>query len=122
MKLTFVYKILPALVHYTDNIKNGFGGIVNGPYVRIRPKYEGVDEGLFQHELTHVKQWYRTLGTHGIWYMCSETYRLNCEIEAYKVQASYYNYDAFPWMAKMIASKYNITKYSENQILDMLRH
>lgn len=122
MKLLFVYKWFPVIVHYTDNIKDGFGGVANGFYVRLRPKYKGVDEGLLQHELTHVKQWYRTLGTHGIMYMFSEKYRLKCELEAYKVQASYYDYDAFPWMAKIIFSKYSITNYSEKQILAMLRY
>ena len=109
MKLKFVYGVCPALVFFTDSINDKFGGMAFGPIVKIRKKYENTDEGLLQHELTHAKQWYRTLGTHGIWYKLSESYRLKSEIEAYKVQASHYDYDATSWMIDSIATKYNIS-------------
>jgi hypothetical protein len=121
MKLMFVYKLLPAFVFFTDNIPEGFGGMANGPVVRIRKKYENTDEGILQHELTHVKQWYRTLGTLGLWYTFIESYRLKSEVECYKVQASYYNYDAIPWMADAIYTKYNIKSVTKQQVIDMLR-
>ena len=120
MKLMFVYKVLPALVFYTDNVKTGFGGMAYGPVVKIRKKYENVDRGLLEHELTHVEQWYRTLGTHGIWYLLSRKYRLTSEVEAYKVQASYYNYDATGWMADAILTKYNLN-VSWERVVEMLK-
>jgi len=121
MKLKFVYGILPAFVFYVDSL-DGFGGKANGPVVRVLKKYSGSDEGLLQHELTHVKQWYRTFFTHGFWYMFVENYRLDAEIEAYKVQAKYYDYDATVWMAEALATKYNITSYTKAQIRSMLNN
>lgn len=120
MKLMFVYKFLPALLFYTDNIKEKFGGMTYGPVVKIRNKYKD-DRGLLEHELNHVKQWYRTLGTHGIWYRLSEKYRLKCEIESYKIQASYYDYDSTGWMADTIISKYGIKKLDRNQVINLLK-
>lgn len=121
MKLLFVYKVLPSLVFYTNNIKSGFGGMTFGPIVKIREKYKNTDIGLLQHELTHVKQWYRTFLTHGFWYKFSESYRLKSEVEAYKVQASYYDYDAIPWMVDAIYNKYNIKGTTKQQIEKLLR-
>ena len=121
MKIKFVYGIFPALVFYTDKIKEGFGGVTNGPIVRIRKKYENTDEGLLQHELTHVKQWYRTLMTHPIWYGLSQSYRLNAEIEAYKKQASYYRYDASGWMIDALCTKYGLTKFSREEITNWMK-
>ena len=89
MKFRVVYKCLPAFIFYTDNLPDGVGGRANGPVIRIRNKYKGVDEGIHQHELTHVKQWYRTILTHGLLYVMFELYRLNSEVEAYKKQLEY---------------------------------
>jgi hypothetical protein len=122
MKLMFVYGVLPAIIWYTNNISEGFGGYANGPLVRLLKKYEEIDEGILQHELVHVKQWYRTLFTHGIWYILFEKYRLQSEVEAYKKQASYYDYDALPWMTNIIYTKYSINNYSKEQILSLLKH
>lgn len=121
MQLRFVYKVLPAFIFYTDWFPEKFGGMAFGPIVLIRPKYKDRDEGLVQHELTHVKQWCRTLGLSGVLYRFSQRHRVQCEVEAYRVQASYYTYDATPWMAKVIHTKYDITKYTEAEILNMLR-
>jgi len=120
MKLIFVYKVLPAVLFYTDNINPKFGGMTYGPVVFIRNKYKE-DYGLLEHELNHVKQWYRTLGTHPIWYRLSAKYRLNCEIQSYKVQASYYDYDSTGWMADAIISKYDIKNLDRNYVIDRLK-
>jgi len=123
MKLMFVYGILPALVFYTDSLKELVGGSTNGPIIRIRPRYKDVDAGILQHELTHVKQWYRTFATHGLWKLLFESYKLRSEVEAYKVQAQYYETPelSYTWMAVAIASKYGLTNYTEEEILARLR-
>ncbi len=89
MKLKFVYKILPAIVILTDRVPAGSVGCANAMIVRIRPKYEG-DEGLLQHELTHVKQAYRLLILfHSLLYLLDDSYRLHAEVEAYRKQLEY---------------------------------
>ena len=74
-------------VIYTDNLPERFGGCTNGPVIRIRPKYRG-DEGLRQHELTHVKQWFATLGLHSFLYLM-RPYRRWAEVQAYRKQMQY---------------------------------
>lgn len=44
------------------------------------------DISLIEHEMTHVKQFYRTFGLHPILYSLNQKYKLNSEVEAYKVQ------------------------------------
>ena len=44
------------LISYTDALPLGVAGDARGPFIRIRKSYEA-DEGLYQHELRHVKQW-----------------------------------------------------------------
>ena len=59
IKLKFVYGILPAIVRYTETMpKPWHGGFAKFCYVRIRSKYLK-DNGILQHELVHVKQFYR---------------------------------------------------------------
>lgn len=120
MKLMFVYRALPVLVFFTDNVRKGFGGTTYGPIITIRKKYKN-DIGLIEHELVHSKQWYRTLATHGIWYWLSDRYRLKCEVEAYRTQALHYDYDASDWMADAIVNKYNIDGVTKQQAIDLLK-
>ncbi len=89
MKVKFVYKILPALVIYTDRIKTGFAGTTIGPLVLIRPGRRA-DMGLLAHELTHVKQSYCGLMIfNGLLYWLDDQYRKMSEIEAYREQLRY---------------------------------
>ena len=89
MKIKFVYAILPALVVYTEHVPEGSAGCANAMVVRIRTKYEN-DEGLLQHELTHVKQAYRLLFLfHALLYLLDDDYRLHAEVEAYRKQLEY---------------------------------
>lgn len=89
MKLKFVYGILPALVVYTDRIKNGFAGCANAMVVRIRPAFKD-NEGLLQHERVHVRQAYRLLFLiHALLYLLIAPYRLRAEVEAYRKQLEY---------------------------------
>lgn len=57
-----VYRFLPVFILYTDKIPpKRFAGITNLNIIRIQPKYKQ-DKGLLEHELTHVKQFYRSFG------------------------------------------------------------
>jgi len=115
MKIIFVYKILPATVIYTDRLPEGFGGVSNAMIVRIRPKFEG-DEGLLQHELTHVKQTYRLLILFAsLLYLLDDDYRLHAEVEAYRKQLEYSkdkdaDTDLFAWF---ISTKYDLNVSKE---------
>lgn len=44
------------LILYTKDLPRGTAGSACGPLIRIRQGYE-TDDGLYQHELRHVKQW-----------------------------------------------------------------
>ena len=76
------------LVFYTDALQEWQAGCANGPVIRIRPAYKG-DEGLYQHELTHVKQWVLTLGMHPLLYLTVRRYRQWAEATAYREQMRY---------------------------------
>jgi len=125
MMIKFVYKILPTLVFYTDRIiPERFGGYTTGILVFIRPKYKD-DEGLLYHELTHVRQFYRTLGLHAILYLLSKRYRLKAEIEAYREQLKHppavNNPEPYRELyAKFIATKYGLD-ISEREAQELLR-
>jgi len=74
---------------YTDSMPDLTAGYAKAFFIRIRPEYED-DKGLFQHELRHVWQFWRTLGFfHAIMYRRWDWYTLRCEVEAYRVQLEY---------------------------------
>ena len=77
-----------ALIFYTDALPEGVGGDARGPVIRIRSKYRE-DQGIHQHELEHVRQWWRTLGLHSVLYFVSRRYRLWAEAQAYQMQRWY---------------------------------
>lgn len=96
-----------SLVFYTDRfIKPWAAATTYGPIICIRPEHKG-DEGLLQHEKVHVRQWYRTLGLHGILYTISKKYRLSSEIEAYAVSLKYYP-SSLDHYAKVVAENYGV--------------
>lgn len=78
----------PALVIYTDDLPGDIGGQARGPVVLIKTKY-ATDIGLLMHELTHVKQWWLTLGLHSLAYRFSRAYRLWSEVAAYREQMTF---------------------------------
>lgn len=57
-------------------------------FVFIRPRYKG-NKGLLAHELEHVKQWYRNPLFHSLKYKFSKSYRLQCELSAYRMQLNF---------------------------------
>jgi hypothetical protein len=75
----------PYLLIYTDNVPKDSAGCANAFIVRIKPAYKD-DIGLEMHEATHVRQFWRTCGFHGLLYLLSKKYRLAAEVEAYRVQ------------------------------------
>ena len=98
-------------IRYTDSMPDWKAGYAKAWFIRIRPEYED-DKGLFQHELRHVWQWWRTLGFHSLMYLLIKRYRLASEVEAYRVQLEYIpgemkeiNRKKF---AERIATKYGI--------------
>lgn len=78
-----------------------------GPLIFLRPKYRN-DEGLYRHELQHVKQWWFTLGFHSLFYTFSDVYKLWAEVEAYKVQAKCYPDDRSEVFATFISTNYGL--------------
>lgn len=95
-------------------------------FIFIRPKYRD-DTGLYQHELTHVKQWAfvtmicglliaavyppvipLAIGVHGALYMGIPKYRLWCEVQAYKKQLKYYQDDRTAMFAGFIVNSYGL--------------
>ena len=64
-----------------------FAGITIGPVVFIRPNYKD-DVGLLNHELTHVKQFWKN-PLMGLLYQFNKKYRLRYEAEAYNTQLKY---------------------------------
>jgi hypothetical protein len=90
-EVRFVYGAFPAFIIWTDkSLKDWQGAVTRGNVIIARPKYRGVDEGIIEHELTHVKQFYRTGSVHSWLYLFSKTYRLFSEAETYAKQLSVY--------------------------------
>lgn len=95
-------------VFYTNRfVPTGSAGCARGPLIFIRPEYKG-DAGLLAHERVHVWQWLRTLGLHSFLYLLSDSYKLACEVEAYKAQAACYADDRTPMFAIYIADDYGL--------------
>lgn len=109
----------PALVFYTDNMEQGMNGMTVAFIVFIRKGREN-DKGLLEHELTHVKQFWRTAGTHGVRYNIDDQYRFRCEVEAYKCQLKY-NPEYIEKYATALVNKYDIENLTYEQALAALR-
>ena len=60
-----------------------FDGYAVGPLVLVRP---GTSAGLLAHELTHVRQFWRTGGMYGLLSICSARWRQRFEVGAYRAQ------------------------------------
>jgi len=90
MKIRFIYKMLPA-IFFKKNIEGknfNYRATTKTLFVIVAsPLWE--NEGIIQHELTHVKQFYRTFGLHIFLTIFSKSYQKKIEIEAYKKQMKY---------------------------------
>ena len=79
--IRFIYKIIPIPILYIDSLVK-LAGRSYGVFIAIKEEHRG-NEALLQHELVHCRQFYRTLGLHGILTLVSKKYRLAVEIEAH---------------------------------------
>ena len=89
MKIRLIWKFIPVPIFITNwLIPSKFAGYHIATLALVRPTHKD-DEGLIQHELTHVKQNLRTLGVSGIRQLFDKNHKLNRECEAYAVQLQY---------------------------------
>jgi hypothetical protein len=122
------------LTFYTNRfLPSWAGGRAIGPIIILRPKYKGTDEGIYQHEVQHVKHWWlfsivwcsilyfihpvlapAGIGMYGLLYLLIPEFRLWVEVDCYKKQAKYYSDDRVPRFAKAVAEKYNLNITAEN--------
>ena len=79
------------------------------PFIFIRKKYRD-DIGLHAHEAMHSKQAWRHIlpPIHAIRYALSKSYRLKCEVEAYREQLKYYPDDRRLLFAEFISCDYGL--------------
>jgi hypothetical protein len=129
------------LTFYVKSLAPNVGGEARGPVIRILEEYRN-DEGLYQHELLHVKQWATfawlsiplayalyhfgymdfigmavlPIVFHSILYRFIPRYRLWAEASAYKVQAKHYSDDRRPYFASYIATYYNLNITQEDAL------
>ena len=118
---------------YTDNIKDGFGGLASMWRIKILNKYKN-DVGLLEHEKFHVRCWWYCLaatwivalviyfvGAHGWWspvfvvgpWMHGMLYRNKyfrkmVEVRAYKIQIKKGGYSDVSFAVRALTDKYNL--------------
>jgi hypothetical protein len=96
-------------VFYTNHfIPNGFAAYTRGPLIFIRPEYR-YDKGLIAHEQVHVRQWFCTLMLHPLLYALSDSYKLKCEVEAYREQAKHDADDNLATYASYLSKMYGLS-------------
>jgi hypothetical protein len=83
-----------------------FGAYTFGPIIFVRPEFKD-DTGKIEHEKTHVRQFWRTLGLAGLFYVLSKKKRLAYEVEAYKVELTYHP-EKLDQFATALSQKYNL--------------
>lgn len=88
-------------------------GQAHGPVVFIKPKYRD-DDGLRAHELTHVWQWWLTLGLHPLLYAFCKPYRLWAEVMAYREQMRYQDRHGNRITAEQAAGLLMLPRYEFN--------
>ena len=106
------------MIFYTRHFLKGHAGITYGPIILIDPQYRD-DKGLLAHERTHVAQFWRTFGLHLFLTLFSKSYKLKCEVEAYKVQLLYSPYSHYKF-AEFISKNYDLD-ITEAQALELLK-
>ena len=80
--ILFVYKFRPAFVSI-GGLPEGVYGNARGMFIRMA---SGYSFGQIEHELTHVRQFYRTFGLHDLLCILFKSYKLATEFEAYRAQ------------------------------------
>lgn len=105
-----------AFIFRTDKfISEKFSGKSFGPFVFVRPESS---KHLLAHELTHVKQFYRTLGLLPILYQF-DRFKLKFEIECYRAQ---YESGAEPkGLARALSEKYDLKISYEDALREITK-
>jgi hypothetical protein len=87
-------------------IQSKFTAQTYGPFIFVRPKAKD-DIGMLEHEKIHVKQFWESWGTFGLWYWLSKKSRAKYEAEAYREQLKYHpdKTEVYAWN---LATKYNL--------------
>ena len=118
----------PLTFYWDKGVDDGHGASTRLCFIFMRQKYKDKDEGLYQHELTHVKQWsFVTLvvglliaavypphlilfaGTvHPLLNAAIPKYRLWAEVQAFKKQLKYYPDDRTVLLAGFIVNNYGL--------------
>lgn len=106
-------------VFYTNwLLMKGFSGATYcTPFIFIRPERKG-DEGLLEHEKTHVRQFWRNPFMF-LWYVFSKQARYQYELEAYRVQLRYSPHRLYGY-AVTLATKYGLDLSIEAVKFDLL--
>lgn len=86
-----------------------YGAMTRGCFIFVRPEFKE-NYALIEHEKVHVKQFWKSFGLHPFRYNLSKDYRLKCEVEAYKRQLEYLNFDQASkvYFAKYLAENYGL--------------
>ena len=118
---------------YTDNIKDGFGGLASMWKIKLLNKYKE-DVGLLEHEKFHVRCWWYCLaatwlvalvmyfaGTHGWWFPVAllgpwahgtlyrnKYFRKLVEVKAYKIQLKKGSYSNADFAVRALTGKYKL--------------
>lgn len=121
------------LLKFVTSLPDGFGGIAQGPFIKILSKYEG-DIGLLDHEKTHVRQWHAALAiwlllcallslvvlpslwpvcglaplVHPVLYKLVRPYRQWCEVKAYRNQLATGGYSTDEFAVIALVEKYDL--------------
>jgi len=117
-KMEWVYKFIPVPVFLSDKIREPFSGYSRFVYIVIKPNCID-DLGLIEHELTHIRQFYRTLGLMDLLKHFSKRIKLNRELEAYINQANEYGYSSYyevSWIVDSLIYDYELGIYDEEDI------
>jgi len=119
MKVKFVFKILPVFIFYGSKVK---GGKTKGMVIRINEKYIN-DRGLLEHELTHVKQFYKLPFINDFLYTLLKSWRYKCELEAYAEQLRWYLIETIDVkiirFALMLSSNYHLNITAQQVAKDL---
>jgi hypothetical protein len=113
-----VYKILPTLVVYTDKMDQTMSGTCIGIISFIHTDFHG-NKIILNHELTHVKQIYRSGFLYWVPLLFSEKKLVQMEAEAYTTEILLEK-DIRGW-GKIIKKEYNFYT-SPEEIEDYIRY
>lgn len=89
-----------------------------GPIILIR-EHQIRNRGLLEHECTHVRQFWRTLGLCGLLRLVSKRCRLRYEVEAYREQLKWAGQHQAPVFAYYLCRNYGL-RITREQALEAL--